>query len=41
LDNVVCKVTAFLEEHKSIVSSVNMEIEDLMFVPMSLPFPKN
>ena len=36
LDNIACKALGFLEEHKSIVSSANSEIEDLMFVPMSL-----
>jgi len=29
-----------LEEHKTIVSSANGEIEDLMFVPMSLTYTK-
>jgi len=38
LDNIVCKALGFLEEHKSIVSSANREIEDLMFVPMSLTY---
>jgi len=34
LDNTVCKALGFLEEHKSMVSSSNKEIEDLMFVPI-------
>ena len=38
LDNIVCKALGFLEEHKTIVSSANREIEDLMFVPMSLTY---
>ena len=40
LDNVVCTALGFLEEHNSIVSSANKEIEDLMFVPMSLTYTK-
>ena len=40
LDNIVCKALGFLEEHKSIVSSANREIEDLMFVPMSLTYSR-
>ena len=39
-DNIVCKALGFLEEHKSIVSSANREIEDLMFVPMSLTYTR-
>ena len=40
LDNIVCKTLGFLEEHISIVSSANREIEDLMFVPMSLTYTR-
>jgi len=40
LDNIVCKALGFLE-HKSIVSSANREIEDLLFLPMSLTYTRS